>query len=81
MLKTANGKTGEGAIGSLKRGDTVDFVLKTNVGEDMMWAEDAETGEKVQRLTQNKETGLWEGAAASVNFNCAFWSMTGCSTS
>ena len=62
MLKTANGKTGEGAIGSLKRGDTVDFVLKTNVGEDMMWAEDAETGEKVQRLTQNKETGLWEGA-------------------
>ena len=44
MLKTANGKTGEGAIGSLKRGDTVDFVLKTNVGEDMMWAEDAETG-------------------------------------
>lgn len=62
MLKTANGKTGEGAIGSLKRGDTVDFALKTNVGEDMMWAEDAETGEKVQRLTQNKETGLWEGA-------------------
>ncbi len=62
MLKTANGKTGEGAIGSLKRGDTVDFVLKTNVGEDMMWAEDAETGEKIQRLTQNKETGLWEGA-------------------
>ena len=62
MLKTANGKTGEGAIGSLKRGDTVDFALKTNVGEDMMWAEDAETGEKVQRLTQNKDTGLWEGA-------------------
>ena len=62
MIKTANGTTGEGAIGSLKRGDTVDFVLKTNVGEDMMWAEDAETGEKVQRLTQNKETGLWEGA-------------------
>ena len=62
MLKTANGKTGEGAIGSLKRGDTVDFVLKTNVGEDMMWAEDAETGEKIQRLTQNKKTGLWEGA-------------------
>lgn len=62
MLKTANGMTGEGAIGSLKRGDTVDFALKTNVGEDMMWAEDAETGEKVQRLTQNKDTGLWEGA-------------------
>ena len=26
-------------------------------------------------------SGLWEGAAASVNFNCAFWSTTGCSTS
>ena len=75
MLKTANGKTGEGAIGSLKRGDTVDFALKTNVGEDMMWAEDAETGEKVQRLTQNKDTGLWEGAEYKLIVWMAPWSL------
>lgn len=62
MLKTntATGMTGEGAIGTLKPGDTVGFTLKTNVGEDMMWKED-ETGEKQQVLTENKETGLWEG--------------------
>ena len=62
MLKTntATGKTGENAIGTLKPGDTVGFTLKTNVGEDMMWKED-ETGEKQQVLTENKETGLWEG--------------------
>ena len=62
MLKSVGEKSGEGAIGSLTRESTVDFTLKTNVGEDMMWAEDAETGKKVQRLTQNKDTGLWEGA-------------------
>lgn len=63
MLKTANGKTGEGAIGSLKRGDKVAFTLKTNIGQDMMWGEeDPETGKPVQKLTQNKDTGLWEGA-------------------
>lgn len=62
MLKTntETGKTGENAIGTLKPGDTVGFTLKTNVGEDMMWKED-ETGEKQQVLTENKETGLWEG--------------------
>ena len=62
MIKTntATGMTGEGAIGTLKPGDTVGFTLKTNVGEDMMWKED-ETGEKQQVLTENKETGLWEG--------------------
>lgn len=62
MIKTntETGKTGEGAIGTLKPGDTVGFTLKTNVGEDMMWKED-ETGEKQQVLTENKETGLWEG--------------------
>ena len=63
MLKTntATGKTGEGAIGTLKPNDTVGFTLKTNVGEDMMWKENAETGKKEQVLTENKETGLWEG--------------------
>ena len=58
---TATGKTGEGAIGTLKPNETVGFTLKTNVGEDMMWKENAETGKKEQVLTENKETGLWEG--------------------
>lgn len=62
MLKTntATGMTGEGAIGTLKPGDTVGFTLKTNVGEDMMWKKNAD-GTKEQVLTENKETGLWEG--------------------
>lgn len=62
MVKTntATGKTGENAIGTLKPGDTVGFTLKTNVGEDMMWKKNAD-GTKEQVLTENKETGLWEG--------------------
>lgn len=60
MIKTVNGKTGEGAIGTLKPGDTVGFTLKTNVGEDMMWKKN-DDGTKEQVLTENKETGLWEG--------------------
>lgn len=62
MLKTntETGKTGEGAIGTLKPGDTVGFTLKTNVGEDMMWKKN-DDGTKEQVLTENKETGLWEG--------------------
>ena len=62
MLKTntATGMTGEGAIGTLKPGDTVGFTLKTNVGEDMMWKKN-DDGTKEQVLTENKETGLWEG--------------------
>ena len=62
MIKTntATGMTGEGAIGTLKPGDTVGFTLKTNVGEDMMWKKN-DDGTKEQVLTENKETGLWEG--------------------
>lgn len=60
MLKTVDGKTGE-AIGTRHRGDVIDFQLDTTVGEDMMWTKD-ENNEKVQRLTQDKETGLWGGA-------------------
>ena len=62
MLKTntETGKTGNGAIGTLKPGDTVGFTLKTNVGEDMMWKKN-DDGTKEQVLTENKETGLWEG--------------------
>lgn len=59
MIKTVNGKTGEGAIGTLKPGDTVGFTLKTNVGEDMMWKKN-DDGTKEQVLTENKE-GRWEG--------------------
>lgn len=62
MIKTntATGMTGKGAIGTLKPGDTVGFTLKTNVGEDMMWKKN-DDGTKEQVLTENKETGLWEG--------------------
>lgn len=61
MIKTtATGMTGEGAIGTLKPGNTVGFTLKTNVGEDMMWKKN-DDGTKEQVLTENKETGLWEG--------------------
>lgn len=62
MLKTntETGKTGNGAIGTLKPGDTVGFTLKTNVGEDMMWKKN-DDGTKEQVLTEDKETGLWEG--------------------
>ena len=62
MIKTntATGMTGAGAIGTLKPGDTVGFTLKTNVGEDMMWKKN-DDGTKEQVLTENKETGLWEG--------------------
>ena len=61
MLKTntETGLTGDGAIGTLKPGDTVGFTLKTNVGEDMMWSEN-EAGDKVQKLTKNTD-GKWEG--------------------
>lgn len=61
-VKDAEGtdKTGEGAIGTRKPGDVIDFKLQTNVGEDMMWTKD-ENDKKVQRLTKD-ENGTWGGA-------------------